>query len=242
MFYEHVTTGKEFDYNGELTADGSIAVDKNDGEKIERKADDAAVDKAAERVKRALGADVVTHIGGYDGKLEFNVERDGNSGYATVEDDRITEFAFVHGGGSDDGEADEKSARAEAERITKECGYDGLSVCSTEVKNDFFLVKMCKRIDGALACDECASVVIVDGEVVAFTAGKCNCDHDVPSPKFTEREARRSAPDGARGEGVLVTRIVDGKERICYEYRYDLEDGVHFVYVCAENGRQMQVR
>ncbi|MDE7464783.1 MAG: hypothetical protein K2M48_07110 [Clostridiales bacterium] len=242
MFYEHVTTGKSFEYNGELTADGSAAAGKADGERTAIEADEAGKEKAAERIKKALDAETVTHVGGYDGKLEFNVERGGKSGYATIEGDKITEFSFVHGGGADGGAADEKSARAEAERIAEACGYAGLSVCSTEVKNDYVLVKMCKSIDGALACDECASVVIVGGEAVAFTAGKCNCDHDVPSPKLTEREARRAAPEGAKGEGVLVTRVVDGKERICYEYRYDLEDGVHYVYVCAENGKQMQVK
>ena len=40
----------------------------------------------------------------------------------------------------------------------------------------------------------------------------------------------------------MVVRKMNGKERICYEYRYELEDGVHYVYVCAENGKQIDIK
>ena len=85
-------------------------------------------------------------------------------------------------------------------------------------------------------------MIVSSGRAVAFSAGKSDCKHDVPSVKVTEERARVSAPEGARATGVLVTRKVNGKERVCYEYVYDLEDGVHYVYVCAENGKQMQVK
>ena len=100
---------------------------------------------------------------------------------------------------------------------------------------------LCKTIDGAMCRDECASVAISGGEAVAFTAGCCGGDHTVPKAKVDEAKARRAAPDAA-GEGVLVSRVYGGRERVCYEYRYELDDGVHYVYVCAENGKQMQVK
>lgn len=246
MFYKHVAHGSAFDYNGELTADmsarGAVRADENTDKTSDNSDDEKAVASATERVKKTLEADKVTHVGGYDGKLQFNVERGGKSGYAVTEGDKITEFSFSHTGGSDGMSSDEKLARAEAERVAEACGYGELSVCSTDVLNNFVLVKMCKNIDGALACDDCASVMVIDGKAVAFSAGKCTCDHEPPAPKISESEARKAAPKGARGKGVLVARTVNGKERICYEYKYDLEDGVHYVYVCAENGEQMQIK
>lgn len=239
MFFNHVAHGKAFDYNGELADAAEESGGNADMRSAEKQDEKEGVDTASEVVKKALKADSANHVGGYNGRQQFDVERDGKQGYATVEGSKIVEFSFMHGTG---GATDEDIAKDVAQKTAKLCGYDGLSVCTTEVKDDFVTVKLCKKIDGALACDECATVVISDGEAVAFSAGKCNCDHDVPAPKLEESEARKAAPKGAKGEGVLVARKVNGKERICYEYRYDLEDGVHFVYVCAENGKQMQVK
>lgn len=236
MFYNHVAYGNPFEYNGELEdASGSAASDEADGE-----ADERTVAAAEEKIKSALGADSVKYDGSFSGRLEFELELGGKAGYATTEGERIIEFAFDHEGGNDGADVD--GAGDIALRIAKECGYDGLSVCTTETVGGTVKVKLCKNIDGALACDECATVLVKDGAAVAFSAGRCDCEHKVPSPKVTEEKARRAAPKGARGEGVLVTRKVDGKERICYEYAYDLEDGVHYVYVCAESGDQMQVK
>ncbi|MCH5163338.1 MAG: hypothetical protein J1G38_07660 [Clostridiales bacterium] len=236
MFYKHVAHGEAFEYNGELGESGAA---KRSAAKSE-KADDKEIEKAAARVKEILGADNVGHLGGYDGKLQFEVENDGKHGYAVTEGDKIVEFSFSRGQRS--GNADEGKAREIAVRFVKDCGHGELSVCSSEVENGYVIVKLCKNIDGALACDECASVVVSGDEVVAFSAGKCNCDHDVPTPKVPENEAKKSAPHGAMGDGVLVARKVDGRERVCYQYRYELDDGVHYVYVCAENGKQMQVK
>lgn len=77
---------------------------------------------------------------------------------------------------------------------------------------------------------------------MAFNAGSCTKEHSVPTVKVAERDARKSAPDGAVATGKLVTRTVKGVERVCYEYVYELDDGVHYVYVCAENGKQLQVK
>ncbi len=238
MFYEHVKDGKAFEYNGELaTANG----EQNPNETDKNEPSDSDVEAAKKLVKNALNTDSERHIGSYAGKIEFDLERGGKPGYAVTEGERIVEFSFAHSGG--DGDAiDEKTAANAALDCASRCGFDSLNVCAVDVKHDFALVRLCKNIDGALACDEYASVAVVGGEAVAFSAGHCDCDHTVPKAKFTEQQARRAAPKGYRGEGMLVTRKVDGRERICYEYRYDLEDGVHFVYVCAENGKQMQIK
>lgn len=242
MFYDHVSGGKPFDYNGELAeqeAKPRALKDEKTDEKTERAEEKETINEAESAVKKALKADSVKHVGSFNGRLEFEVEREGKNGYATVEGDKIIEFSFVRGGGKD---VDKNSAEMIAKDTAKLCGYADLNVCSIDINDGFAVVKLCKNIDGALACDECASVVVAGDNAVAFSAGKCNCNHDVPDVKVSESEARKAAPLGARSTGVLVTRKVDGKERVCYEYVYDLEDGVHYVYVCAVNGRQMQVK
>ena len=168
------------------------------------------------------------------------MERGGKSGYGIVEGERIVEFSFVHSGGDGDAPSEQEVKRIASE-CASACGYDGLDVFNVNVKNDFALVMLCRTIDGAMCRDECASVAVVGGDAVAFTAGKCGGDHTVPKAKVGEAKARKSAPNAA-GEGVLVSRVYGGKERVCYEYRYELDDGVHYVYVCAESGKQMQVK
>ncbi len=244
MFKEHLTSGAEFVYNGELTENGGNNGGTDNGAGGEEDADKEEIAAAEKLLQTALGTERSEFIGAFDGKLEFNVERDGKPGYAVTEGTRIVEFSFAHSGSGEGENMDEKAAGEVALECAEKCGFTGLEIFNSDIRYDFGIIKLCKNIDGAMACDECASVAVVGrGEeirAVAFTAGKCETMHKVPQAKFTEEQARKSAP-GAKYPGVLVTRTVNGKDRVCYRYRYDLGDGVHFVYVCAENGRQMQV-
>lgn len=230
MFYKHVADGAEFDYNGELS-------DLKDPTESTYPTDEE-IEKAQELVQNVLRPNGIEAVGGWDGLIEFSVERDGKYGYAVVKGEKIIEFSYAHGAA---GATDDDSAKQIALDCAKACGFDGLSVYEVDGTGGATVVKMCYKADDAMCCDDCARVVVSDGKAVAFTSGNCDCEHDgVPQVKVSERDARKAAIGG--GEGVLVARNYGGRERVCYEYRYELEDGVHFVYVCAENGKQMQVK
>lgn len=223
-FYDSINGSGEFIYDGEL------------GEKTsDEQAEASDPQAAAELVKSVVGGDPQL-IGSYDGRHEFSIDLDGNDGYATVKDGKIIEFSFSHSGGESD------SAKAEqlALEAAKACGFDNLYVYGIEKSDGGLSVKMCCSCGGALCRDECAVAVVSGDKVKAFTAGKCGTHHELPSAKYTEAQARENAPDG--GEGRLVTLNDGERDRICYEYRYELDDGEHFVYVCAENGKQMSLR
>lgn len=222
--YDSLNGNGEFAYNGEL------------GEQ----ADDAQIDAgdpqaAAELVKSVIGGEP-QNIGSYDGRHEFAIDIDGENGYATVKDGRIIEFSFSHDGS----DGDPAKAEQLALETAKNCGFDDLYVYSIEKSDGVLSVKMCCACRGALCRDECAVAVVSGDKVKAFTAGKCGTHHDLPSVKYTEAQARENAVGG--GEGRLVTLNDGERDRICYEYRYELDDGEHFVYVCAENGKQMSLR
>ncbi len=231
-FCAWVTDGTEFEYNGEL-------IPSNGGEHDETVTEDD-INAAAQTVKTALNADKADYVGDYGGHIEFNVERDGNTGYAVVCGKKIIEFAFVR---SEDGtETDAESAKQIALETATACGYDGLEVKWCEVTGKSVSVIMCRSYDGAMACDDSAIAVVYGGKTVAFTAGGCDNEHkNIPSPKKSEGEAHKALKSDT-DDGKLVVRKMDGKERICYEYRYELDDGVHYVYVCAESGKQIEVR
>lgn len=250
-FLKHVKDGADFKYDGGLAESGDKANEKAPESKSKNSTDGSGESKAdaeqkadAEKLlKKTLKADKTEFTGSYGDRLEYSVERDGVIGYAVTQGDKITEFAFSHGGSSSEkNDVSKEDAQRIATECAKACGFDGLKLFNTEINGDTATVKLCKAFKGAMACDECASVIVSGGKAVAFTSGKSDCKHEVPDVKVTEETARRSAPDGARATGVLVTRKVNGKERVCYEYIYDLDDGVHYVYVCAENGKQMQVK
>ena len=223
-FYKHVTEGAPFEYDGELT-DG-------DSEQSEAEADE----EAARKIVKALLGESIDVIGKYGDNVSFASD----DCYVTVKGEKVFEFAFSSGGIDFDG--DEVSA---AENIAQKCGYE-LTVYSTAENDGVTTVKLCDVQGGAYCRDECASVVIADGKIRAFSAGHCGNSHDVPSVKVDETTARRATKEKfssySSGEGRLVTTHDGERDRICYEYRYELDDGEHFVYVCAENGRQMQVR
>lgn len=229
-FYASVESGGEFTYDGELV-DGGGNDDVADFTQAE-------ISAAKEVVRTALDTEYCEYAGAWGGHIEFNVVRGGQTGYAVVCGEKVAEFAFVREDGEDQTDVDE--AKKIALETAKKCGYD-LVVKWGEVTGKSVSVIMCKDYDGAKACDDRATAVVYGGKVVAFTAGECDCEHkDIPSVKKTEREASRSAVGG--GQGTLVVRKLGGRERVCYEYRYELEDGVHYVYVCAENGKQIQVK
>lgn len=233
-FYASVTDGTPFEYGGELIGGGGGASDEDETPVTEEQK--AA---AAELVKNALKTDRTEFVGAWGGHIEFFAERNGKTGYALVCEDKIIEYSFIR---EDDAEhTDVDTAERLALEAAAACGFDDLTVKWSEDLGRSVGIIMCKSYNGALAADDCASAVVSGGEVVAFTAGKCEANHEnIPTVKKTEREASKAAKDG--GKGTLVVRKVNGKERVCYEYRYDLEDGVHYVYVCAENGRQMEVK
>lgn len=232
MFFESVSEGASFEYNGELTGGGAV---EEDGEKPTQE----QIDKAAARVEDALKG-TARFVGAWSGHLEFNVERDGKYGYAIVCGDKITEFSIMRSENAENGDADSSRLALEC---AEACGYTGLSVRFANKVGNSVAVIMCRDIDGAIACDEPASAVVYGGEVVAFSAGNCDCEHNnVPKAKRSESEARRAAPNGAQNSGTLVVHKHKGRDRICYEYRYMLEDGEHYVYVCAESGKQIEVK
>ncbi len=230
-FYKHIVFGAPFDYNGELEQKSVASADKK-----QTKADAAAARKT---VEEALGSTALKEVGTYGDTVEFASDEC----YATVKGGKLSEFAFSVGG-LDTG--DGKDAEEIAEDIAKKCGYDGLSVYATNDNDGTTTVKLCDRCGGAYCRDECATVIITDGKVRAFSAGHCGGKHDVPNAKVDEQTARKAVPEkfasSLSGEGRLVTTFDGKRDRVCYEYRYELDDGEHYVYICAEDGKQMQVR
>ncbi|MBD5131006.1 MAG: hypothetical protein HDT28_00190 [Clostridiales bacterium] len=232
MFQASVADGSDFEYNGEIMGGG--ATDEDEQKEIT----DEDKQAASELVKTALNVSAAEFVGAYGGHIEFFIERDGKTGYAVVCEDKIIEYSFMRDG---EAQTDIDSAKTVALEAAKACGYDGLKIKWAEQTGKSVSVLMCREYDGALACDDYATAVVFGDEVVAFSAGGCgNEHHDIPSVKKTEAEARKATRDG--GEGVLVVRKKGDKERICYEYRYELDDGVHYVYVCAESGKQIEVK
>lgn len=235
--YENST---EFEYNGEL-ADGNTA------SADEEEPTQADIEKAKEKIAKTLEADTVEYIGHFGGKTEFDITVGDRHGYAEVCGDKVCEFALSGGatssdktenaGGAGSAESDEEVALATAEK----CGYDGLKVYSSSTVGGVTTVKLTHEIKGAACRDECASVLIESGKPIGFTAGQCENGHTLPSVKVKEIDARKNAA-GADFEGRLVTTNDGTRDRVCYEYAVECEDGVHYVYVCAENGEQMQVR
>lgn len=231
QFYSTATSGEEFAYNGELV--------DTDAPPEYVSPDDGSVKSAEEFVKKALKVEHCSYIGGFGDSLEFDIEDNGVSGYARVENGLISEFSFARS--RSDATVDEESAKKIALAAAHTCGYDGLEVYSVE-GGEPWTVKMCHKEKGAMCRDECASAVVEGNTAVAFSAGKCGNTHGaLPKVKVSETEAHKAAPD-ADGEGMLVTTNDGTRDRVCYEYKYTLEDGVHFVYICAENGKQMRVK
>ena len=230
-FCDWVTDGTEFDYNGELIP---ANVGDHDNEVSE---DDIAA--ATELAKTALKADTAEYVGDYGGHIELYVERDGKTGYAVVCGKKIIEFSFMREDGLD---TDTETAKKVALETATACGYDGLEVKWCEVTGKSVSVIMCRNYDGAIACDDSAMAVVYGDKTVAFTAGNCDAEHkNIPMPKKTEKQAHKALKSNT-DDGTLVVRTMDGKQRICYEYRYELDDGVHYVYVCAESGKQIDVK
>ena len=234
-FYDHVTNGADFGYNGELAAKPTT-LPAPPPEPTEND-----ISASAYFVKRILDADSAQHIGGWDGKIEYEVTRDSVSGYALTDGKRIAEFSFSHDGQTQNGEVDTDKAVETALDCAAACGYPNMEAYNIEVNGNAAIVMLCKNIDGAKCSGECATVTVVNGAAQSFRSGDCDCDHDVPSVKVEESKARSAAPK-ASGEGVLVTYNDGKRDRVCYEYRYELDDGVHYVYVCAENGKQAKVK
>lgn len=229
-FCKSVEGNTPFDYDGELA-------ERTDHPQIE--ITDEMIEQAKSFIESALNSTVTRYIGGWDGHMEFNIERGGVSGYAVVCGGKIAEYAFMRDGG--DVQTDKEQAKQVALAAAKACGYDSLQVKWSEQTGESVSVVLCKSYDGALACDDIATVVVVGTNAVAWNCGNCAREHmDIPTPKVSETEARRAVTSDENG--TLVVHTVDGEERICYEYRFVLEDGVHYVYVCAENGKQIQVK
>ncbi|MCH5165899.1 MAG: hypothetical protein J1G01_05810 [Clostridiales bacterium] len=240
-FYDCVMSDKngkaenndKFEYDGELIENTSDNDHKTE-------ITDEDIENAKTLVESALNATHTEHVGSWGGHIEFNVERNGTTGYALVCGDKIIEYSFMRG--EDQEGADVTSAQKLALEAAEACGYDNLTVKYSGETGKSVSVIMCKNYNGALAGDDVATAVVVGDKVVAFSAGKCDSEHrNIPTVKKTESEARR-ALKSETSTGTLLVRKVNGKERVCYEYRYELDDGVHYVYVCAENGKQMEVK
>ncbi|MCH5350709.1 MAG: hypothetical protein J1F39_01910 [Clostridiales bacterium] len=227
---DSLSNSTEFEYNGELFEQ------KDEDDHSEPTDED--IEKAKAQIDKILSADSAEYAGAYHGKISFEITSGGRHGYAVVKGDKIYEFAFS-GGAGDKGE-EKEDAENIALSTAEKCGFDGLTVYSSSSVGGVTTVKMCHEIDGAACRDECASVTIEGGEAIGFTAGECEHNHKLPSVKVKEADARKNS--GSESEGRLVTTFDGTRDRVCYEYVVECEDGIHYVYVCAENGEQMQIR
>ncbi len=226
---ESLENSTEFDYDGAL-ADGT-ATEKTEEPNAEE------ITRAEKTLDQALEVDSAEYIGGFDGRIEFDISIGDRRGYAEVCGDKICEFAL--GGGHSDGQ--EGDPQELALDIAEKCGYKGLEVYSSSTVGKVTTVKLSHVIDGAACRDECASALIEDGTAIGFSAGQCEKNHTLPSVKVSEEQARKNAA-GSSDAGRLVTTNDGTRDRVCYEYAVECEDGMHYVYVCAENGKQIQVR
>ena len=228
---DSIENSTEFEYNGEL-----IDVEKD---KEDEQPTDEDIEKAKAHLQEVLSVDSAEFAGAYHGKISFEVTFGARHGYAVTKGDRICEFAL--GGGESNGTESELGASELALDISEKCGYDNLKVYALSTHGNVTTVKLCHEIDGAACRDECASALIEGGEVIGFSAGKCENKHSLPTVKVSELDARKNSA-GSTVEGRLVTTNDGTRDRVCYEYAIECEDGIHYVYVCAENGEQMQIR
>ncbi len=181
-------------------------------------------DEAQKIVESALETERSEFVGAWGDHIEFYIERDGKTGYALVCDNKIIEYSLMR---EDDAEHTDVD---EAERLAleaKACGFDHLTVKWSVDLGKSVGVIMCKSYGGALATDDCANAVVSGGEVVAFSAGKCETEHkDIPSVKKTEREARRATKDGDKGTLVVrninafATNIVTTSKTACITFTF----------------------
>ncbi len=227
MFKAYAESGVPFEYNGEL-------VEAASGEKSGQP-DESKIEKSKAAVEKALGDMDLRFIGAFGDRIAFEI-RGENGGYVETENGKIAEFSLGYTVGGESGDP-----RATALTCAEKCGYGDLEVYDVYESDGVYTVKMCCNSCGALCRDECAVAEVSGDRAIAFSSGKCGKHHKLPSPRVSESDAAKSAP-GAIGKGVLVTTFDGERDRICYEYRYELEDGIHYVYVCAENGEQMSVR
>lgn len=234
--------GREKDGKGAGT-DGSVAAES---EKI---TEDQAVKIFSDLFKEYGVTEVRSNgkVNGYPESYAIEGEIKGFSAYAnvTVNGDLLM-YSYV---GSCNGiNYDEKVAEEIAREFLVKAGYGELKAVWTNLDNDLYTFNFAPEVGGAIIYPELVKVrVCAETCMVIGVEGRSYCENhrerSVETPILTKSQAREKVSEriSVTAGRLAVVPYGNSAERLCYEFYGEKDGDEFFVYIDAENGRQIEM-
>lgn len=175
-------------------------------------------------------------------------EINGSLAYAniTVNGGRLIMYSYK---GSCGGvEYDEAAAKTEAENFLTAAGYKDLVPVWTNIDNNLYTINYAPEINGAIIYPDlikvrvCAETAMVIG-IEATSFYKNHKQRTAETPSISKSEARKFVSEDLEVTSARLAIVPYGQkaERLCYEFTGTKDDEIYYVYIDAQNGRQIEM-
>ncbi|MBO4252273.1 MAG: germination protein YpeB [Clostridia bacterium] len=209
-----------------------------------------AADIFAERFSE-YSPENIRNAGKSTGRIEaFCVEADINSekAYAqiSVVGGKLLMYAFA---GSCNGinYGEEAAVEKAREFLNREIA-DDLTAVWINLSNNLYTINFAPKVSGAIVypdlikvrvCAETGMIIGVEGTEYY----KNHVERSVGLPALTAAEARSEVSDEIAVNSVrlAIVPIGESAERLCYEFSGEKDGAVYYIYIDAENGRQLEM-
>lgn len=164
----------------------------------------------------------------------------------TVKDGKLLMYAYK---GSCNGvEYGENAAETAAQAFLEKAGFGKLTAVWINLDNNLYTINFAPEVGGAIIYPDlikvrvCAETCMVIG---AETSGYCknHRERTVNAPALTKSAAREFVSENIDVLSARLAVVPYGRklERLCYEFCGTKDDDIYYVYIDAENGRQIEM-
>ena len=157
-------------------------------------------------------------------------------------------ISFSYAGSCNGVNYEQYYAVEKASAFLNELGAEDMKPVWVNLNNDLYTINFAPEQSGAIIYPDlikvrvCAETCMIIG-IEATEYYLNHTERDIGAPTLTKSEARKSVADGIAVETARLALIPLGEstERLCYEFSGEMDGETYYVYIDAENGRQLEM-
>lgn len=238
----------------ELIYDGPFS-DGRDGAEIKGLSGREITEAEAEDIFRELFSDYSPENVRCSGKstgmiASYGIEADikGELGYAQISVVGGKPLMFAYAGSCKEINYDDGYATEKALEFLKKAEFEDMKAVWINLANNVYTINFAPEKSGVIIYPDLVKVRVCaeTGMVIGMEATgyfKNHTERTVPSATLTKAQAKKYVADEISVETARLAIVPTGEtsERLCYEFSGTYEGETYYVYIDAENGRQVEM-
>ncbi|MBQ9485988.1 MAG: germination protein YpeB [Clostridia bacterium] len=187
-------------------------------------------------------------VGGVIKAFNVQAEINGEIAYAQISEKGGKILTYSYAGSCNGINYDGDYATEKAAEFLANIGFTDLKPVWINQNNNLYTINFATEKNGVIYYSElvkarvCAETGMIIGiEATGYYSNRK--DRAAETPALTKAQAVKSVYEGVAVETARLVKIPVGKttERLCYEFSGEFQEEIYYIYIDAENGRQLEM-